>query len=126
MVLEPGTPVYAAGEHEGQFYLAMKPFDGPDLARAKGQLKSLPGAIAALLAAVARAVHHAHERGILHRDLNPSNIMLGAEGRPHVVDFGLASLRDEGESLTSTGVVLGSPAYLSPERRTIAVLRGQS
>ncbi len=113
----PGiVPVYEAGEHEGQLYLTMKLLDGQDLARAAGDLRGLWGAIAALMAVVARAVQHAHEKGILHRDLKPSNIVLDAAGRPSVVDFGLASLRDREDSLTSTGVVLGSPAYLSPEQ----------
>src|SRR5262249_17814410 len=110
------VPVYDAGEHEGRLFLAMKLVDGPDLARAAGQLRPPHGVVASVLAAVARAVHHAHEHGVLHRDLKPSNVVLDAEGRPHVVDFGLARLRDEGESLTAAGVILGTPAYLSPEQ----------
>ncbi|MCI0340837.1 MAG: serine/threonine-protein kinase [Planctomycetales bacterium] len=65
---------------------------------------------------VADAVAHAHARGILHRDLKPSNILLDREGRPHVVDFGLAKLVVHGSKLTKTGQALGTPAYMSPEQ----------
>src|SRR5262245_35526186 len=109
-------PIHEVGEHEGRHFFSMKFIDGGSLADLVPQLKGDPKRAAALMATVARAVHHAHQRGILHRDLKPSNIVLDAAGRPHVVDFGLASLREGGESLTSTGVVIGSPAYLSPEQ----------
>ena len=65
---------------------------------------------------LAEALHHAHEHGVVHRDLNPSNIMLDLQGEPHVTDFGLAK-RDAGEiTMTVEGRVLGTPAYMSPEQ----------
>lgn len=71
---------------------------------------------AALCARVSEALHHAHERGVVHRDLKPHNIMLDAENKPHVTDFGLAR-RDAGEiTMTMDGQVLGTPAYMSPEQ----------
>jgi hypothetical protein len=68
------------------------------------------------VAEVAEAVGHAHGRGVVHRDLKPSNILVDTEGHAHVIDFGLARLLSGGESLTATGVVVGSPSYLSPEQ----------
>jgi serine/threonine protein kinase len=70
-------PVYEVGEHEGQQYFSMKLVDGGSLADKMKELVGRPRDIAALMATVARAIHHAHQRGILHRDLKPANILLG-------------------------------------------------
>ena len=69
----------------------------------------------ALIARVARALHHAHEQGVIHRDIKPANIMVLPSGEPKVMDFGLAK-RDAGAELTSTGQFLGTPLYMSPEQ----------
>ena len=71
---------------------------------------------ASLCAKVAEALHHAHEQGVIHRDLKPGNIMIDGDGEPHLMDFGLAR-REVGEvTLTLDGEVLGTPAYMSPEQ----------
>src|SRR5208282_5217369 len=82
------VPIYEVGEYEGQHYFSMKMIEGGSLASRK-----LPLAVreaAKLLATVARAVHHAHQRSILHRDLKPGNILINAQGQAVVTDFGLA------------------------------------
>ena len=63
-----------------------------------------------MLITVARAVHFAHQRGILHRDLKPANVLIDKQGQPHITDFGLAKRVEEDSGLTQSGAVLGTPA----------------
>ncbi|MCI0539258.1 MAG: serine/threonine protein kinase [Verrucomicrobiales bacterium] len=88
--------------------------DEPSLS--KSELRGRQSRIASLIATIARAVHYAHQRGILHRDLKPTNILLDERGEPHVTDFGLAKLAEDDSSLTMSAAVLGTPAYMSPEQ----------
>ncbi len=113
----PGiVPIYEVGRHQEQHYFSMRLVEGGSLAREVSRFQDDPKAAARLLIDVARAVHHAHQRGILHRDLKPSNVLLDREGRPHVTDFGLAKKVDADSRLTQSGVIVGTPSYMAPEQ----------
>jgi serine/threonine-protein kinase len=114
--------VIEVGERDGQAYFTMQYVEGTTLARlvASGPLAARDAA--RYLAPICRAIHHAHQAGILHRDLKPSNVLIDAEGVPHVSDFGLAkrlpSFRGTGAAhgLTQTGAIVGTPSYMPPEQ----------
>jgi tetratricopeptide (TPR) repeat protein len=114
------VPIYEIGEHEGQHYYSMKLVEGGTLARRmeneKWRMENGGKAAAAMVATIARAVHYAHQRGILHRDLKPTNILLDEKGEPHVTDFGLAKLLEDDTSLTRSLAMLGTPSYMAPEQ----------
>jgi WD40 repeat protein/tRNA A-37 threonylcarbamoyl transferase component Bud32 len=116
------VPVYEVGEHQGQPYFSMKYVEGASLAQTMASAQWVPGSketqqrAARLVAQAARAVHYAHQRGILHRDIKPANILLDAQGQPHVTDFGLARRIQGGNQLTQSGAVVGTPSYMAPEQ----------
>src|SRR5690606_21566578 len=100
----PGiVPVYEAGEQDGQFFFTMKLVDGISLNQRLAEGPMNPREAAELLAPVCRAIHFAHQQGVLHRDLKPANILIDREGRPHVSDFGLAKRVEFDADLTITG-----------------------
>ena len=117
------VPVFEVGQWEGRPFFSMKLVRGQTLAQRLASGPMPPREAARLLAQVARAVQHAHEQGVLHRDLKPSNILLDDQQQPHVTDFGLAKLIEDAQSLTRTGAILGTPAYMAPEQAAGA--RGQ-
>ncbi len=107
------VPIYEVGEHEGQQYYSMRLIEGTSLARRpQGEIRPA----VSLLAMVARAVHYAHPRGILHRDLKPGNILIDAQGQPHLTDFGLAKRMHADGSLFPSGAIVGTPSYMAPEQ----------
>lgn len=104
--------VHEVGEMGGRWFLSMELLAGTLAGRG-----AMPGRAAAeLIAKIARAVQHAHDRGILHRDLKPANVLLDDAGEPRVADFGLALFVESDSQLTVCGTVLGTPAYMSPEQ----------
>jgi WD40 repeat protein/predicted Ser/Thr protein kinase len=110
------VPVHEFGERDGQWFLAMRYVEGPTLAQRLRETKCTQREAAALVEKLARAVHYAHQRGVLHRDLKPGNVLLDPAGEPHLTDFGLARLVEQESTLTHTLAVLGTPAYLAPEQ----------
>jgi formylglycine-generating enzyme required for sulfatase activity len=111
----PGiVPVYDVGRtDDGLCYLVSKFIEGQDLATLLRAGKLAPDEAARIIAGVAEALHHAHERGLVHRDIKPGNILLDRDGRPYVADFGLA-LREEDFAQGPT--FAGTPMYMSPEQ----------
>ncbi len=110
------VPIYEVGERDGQHFFSMKLVEGGSLAEQASRFAAEPRAAARLLASVARAVHHAHQRGLLHRDLKPANVLLDGNGEPVVTDFGLAKrFEADGPAQAASGIV-GTPAYMAPEQ----------
>jgi hypothetical protein len=111
------VPIYEVGEHEGQQYFSMGLVEGGSLADRLDKSGPLPPRAAAeLVKLLAEAIAFAHDRGVIHRDLKPSNVLLDAQGKPKVSDFGLAKRIQKIDGLTMTGDVLGTPGYMPPEQ----------
>jgi WD40 repeat protein/serine/threonine protein kinase len=139
----PGIcPVYEAGVDGDTPYIAMRYIEGMtlaqwiDTARAKsgddrptssvelptppasprGESASVVMRVVAVIEKTARALHAAHDAGLVHRDVKPANVVVSRDGEPVLLDFGLAREDDQGHTLTMTGALLGTPAYMSPEQ----------
>jgi len=108
--------IHEVGQLQGRHFFAMEFVEGISLA---GRLAERPMEmpdVVRLMAATSRAIAELHRHGIVHRDLKPSNILLDAEGHPHVTDFGLAKIFESDATRTATGVIAGTPSYMSPEQ----------
>jgi eukaryotic-like serine/threonine-protein kinase len=108
-------PVYQFGEEDGVPFFTMKLADEGTLAERIGGFANEWRSIAELIITVSGAVQFAHERGILHRDLKPGNILFDHEGKAYVSDFGMAKLLDDDSDITRSAALLGTPHYLAPE-----------
>ena len=115
------VPIYEVGLEEGQPFFTMKLIGGESLAarlrRLRGNRMDRIGtrAVADWLSQIAHAVHHAHQRGILHRDIKPGNILIDEANKPWLTDFGLAKLVHRDTGLTKSSDHLGTPNYMPPE-----------
>jgi ligand-binding sensor domain-containing protein/tRNA A-37 threonylcarbamoyl transferase component Bud32 len=109
-------PVHDYGEHEGTTYLVMRFLDAGTLKDRLAQGPLALGEIDRLFTQLAEALDYAHSRGIVHRDLKPSNVLLDARGALFLTDFGIAKLLESNIQFTSTGAMIGTPAYMSPEQ----------
>ncbi|MDP9099830.1 MAG: protein kinase [Verrucomicrobiota bacterium] len=111
------VPIYQIGETADGFpYFTMKYAAAGSLLQARASLLQHPHQSAALMVKVARAVHYAHEKGVLHRDLKPGNILLDSYGEPLVSDFGLARCEAVSSYLTRSLASFGTPGYIAPEQ----------
>jgi WD40 repeat protein len=107
--------IFEIGERAGLPYFALEYVDGGCLDRKIAGRPQPPRYAAALVQALARAVHAAHQQGVVHRDLKPANVLLTSRGTPKITDFGLAKL-EEDRGQTRTGAIMGTPSYMAPEQ----------
>lgn len=124
------VPIYEVGEHDGRPFIAMERIDGQPLSDWLASSQATPDETLRLLLPAGRALHAAHEKGVVHRDFKPQNVLVGGDGRVRVVDFGIAALRaatapppgvdpaadrpaaDPG----AAGLLAGTPAFMAPEQ----------
>ena len=108
--------IYEVGEHNQLPFIALEFVEGDSLDRRLADEPLSPRQAAAWAEALALAAHAAHQKGVIHRDLKPGNVLLAADGTPKITDFGLAKLSGEGQGRTASGAVLGTPSYMAPEQ----------
>ena len=108
--------VHEVGREDDRVYLVTDFVEGQDLADWLQEHQVTPREAATLCATLADALEHAHQRGVIHRDLKPSNVMLDSDGKPRLMDFGLAKRAATELTVTLDGKLLGTPTYMSPEQ----------
>jgi serine/threonine protein kinase len=110
------VPIYDYSEHENVPYLVMKFIEGMTLKRRAIKTGLTLEQTHMFLTRVAEGLDYAHKRGILHRDMKPSNILIDSDDQPYIADFGLARIMDVASSTISSDMMLGTPYYISPEQ----------
>ena len=111
------VPIHEIGESDGSCYFSMKLVEGRRLDEVIKYDPLSPRRAVKLIIKLARTVHYAHQRGILHRDIKPGNILIDADDEPHLTDFGLARLVERESTVTGTmAEALGTPSYMAPEQ----------
>lgn len=110
------VPVYDFGEHDRQLYLVMRLMKGGTLADVLQRGPLPPNEALAILQQIGPAVDEAHARGIIHRDLKPANILFDDQGHAYLSDFGIVKLTQGEPGLTTSRLMIGTPAYMSPEQ----------
>lgn len=125
------VPIYEVGQQAELLYLAMRCVDGPSLRQLLGSrpMRRLsPGDAARVARAVADALSYAHAEGVVHRDIKPDNILLDKRGNVLVTDFGIAKAAQAATAaqLTTEGMIIGTPQYMSPEQAAGDVVDGRS
>jgi tRNA A-37 threonylcarbamoyl transferase component Bud32 len=108
--------IHEVGEHEGRHYFSMDLVNGRDLGAVVKEGPLSPQRAARYVKIVADAIHFAHQRGTLHRDLKPQNILIDTADQPRITDFGLAKIMTHDSQMTQSGVIMGSPSYMPPEQ----------
>jgi WD40 repeat protein len=113
--------IYEIGDHDGVPHISLEYVDGGSLARRLADRPLPPDEAARLVEVLARAMHYAHQKGVVHRDLKPANVLLATSPvdgglMPKITDFGLAKHLDEEAGRTRSGALLGTPSYMAPEQ----------
>jgi len=108
--------IHEIGEFHGRPFFSLEYCDGGNLSSLLKQRLPSPNESAQLLLTLARAMHYAHLRGVVHRDLKPGNVLLDSTGQPKIADFGLAKRTDSDSELTQSGAIIGTPSYMAPEQ----------
>src|SRR5262249_7896917 len=108
--------IFAVGEHDGQPFFSMEYLEGGSLSQKIAGKPQPDRQAAQWMETLARAMHYAHERGLVHRDLKPGHIVLTKDGVPRITDFGLAKRLAGSTAQTWSQPVVGTPSYISPEQ----------
>ncbi len=108
--------IYEVGERDGQPYFSLEFLEGGTLQEKLEKYSMPPRESAQLIETLARALHYAHQKGILHRDIKPANVLMTTDGAPKFADFGLALRLDRNEAHNPRDRIVGTPMYMSPEQ----------